>query len=151
VSASVRAALALALLAAGCVDVHRCHDPVAWRVCDGEHAQPGAGGTPPTIEALVLPTCANLDAPTVSGELHVSDPDGDAQRVLATLSASARLAETETQLDDAGRRGNDWQGTWAFTPTQMQRQQGSYRLRVKVTDRAGNQSAPLCSDFALIE
>jgi hypothetical protein len=144
--------LVLLLATAGCLDVHRCHDPVAWRVCDGETAQPGASGTAPSIVALVLPTCANLDAPTVSGELHVSDPDGDAQLVKTTLYAGARLGATETPLPDAGRSGNDWSGGYTLAgPMQQQRQEATYRVRLEVTDRAGNQSAPVCSEFSLID
>jgi hypothetical protein len=141
----------LALPTFGCVDVHRCHDPVPWRVCDGETAQPGASGAPPSILALVLPTCANLDGPTVTGTLHVTDPDSDAQLVKLTVFSGARLSESEAALDDASRTTTDWEGTYALSLPTTQRREASYQLRLKVTDRAGNQSAPLCSTFTLLD
>jgi hypothetical protein len=100
---------------------------------------------------LLLPTCANFDQATVSGPLQVSDPDGDAQLVKLTLAAGARLSESELPLDDAGRSGNDWQGSYELTVSSPDRQQATYQVRLKVTDRAGNQSVPLCSDFSVID
>ncbi len=144
-------AAAAGLALTGCVDVHRCHDPVAWRVCDGEAAQPGASGAAPAIVALLLPTCANVDAPTVRGALHVSDPDGDAQLVKVALFAGARVDESEVPLDDAGRAGNDWEGTYELSFAMQMRQEKTYQVRLKVTDRAGNQSAPLCAAFSIID
>jgi hypothetical protein len=150
-AARFAAAAVMAVAVAGCVDVHRCHDPVAWRVCDGESAQPGASGAAPAIVALVLPTCANVNAPTVSGVLHISDADGDAQLVKMSLFAGTRIAESELPLDDAGRTGNDWEGTYELAPPVQMRQATTYQVRLKVTDRAGNQSAPLCAAFSIID
>jgi hypothetical protein len=81
----------------------------------------------------------------------VSDADGDAQLVKLTLSAGARLSESELALDDGGRSGNDWQGSYELTVSSQDRQQTTYQVRLKVTDRAGNQSAPFCSDFSMID
>ena len=60
--------------------------------------------------AAELPTCAYLDSPTVTGSLHVSDPDGDAQVIKAALYTGPHNNEADIQLDDAGRSGNDWTG-----------------------------------------
>jgi hypothetical protein len=138
---------------AACVDTNKCHMPSDWKPCSGEMAQPGAGGTPPTIVSLSMPTCAYVDTPSASGALHVSDPEGDAQVVKATFYAGARVNESEVQLPDAGRSGNDWTGMLTLTvPGTMQVQMPrSLDVRIKVTDRAGNQSAPVCNTFSLVQ
>src|SRR5512146_2238048 len=134
-----------ALVAAGCVDTTQCPLAVDWNPCPGEPAQAGASGTPPSIVQLSLPTCAFLDAPTVTGTLRVTDPDGDAQIVKATLYSGMRVNEDELQLDDAGRSGNDWSGGLVVA---LQSggggmvMEGSDDVVVKVTDRAGAQSVP---------
>ena len=73
-------ALAAALLAGGCVS-SKCHTPTVWKPCGGDSAEPGDTGTPPSIVALSAPTCVDLDSPTTSATLHVTDPDGDAQTI----------------------------------------------------------------------
>jgi hypothetical protein len=140
-------------LSVACVDTSKCHQATAWKPCPGEAAQPGASGTPPTIVSLSLPTCAYLAAPAASGELHVSDPDGDAQVVKGSFYAGPRVDESELQLSDGGRAGNEWMGalTLAVPGTMPTRQPLSYDVRIKVTDRAGNQSAPVCNTFSLVQ
>ena len=142
-----------ALVAAGCVDTKQCHLAVDWKPCPGEPAQAGASGTPPSIVQLSLPTCAFLDAPTVTGTLRVTDPDGDAQVVKATLYTGMRANEDELQLDDAGRSGNDWSGGLVVA---LQSSGGGMAMEssddvvIKVTDRAGAQSVPFCNSIALV-
>ena len=149
------AALAVLGAAAGCVDTTRCHTAVDWKPCAGETAEPGASGTPPQIVELSLPTCASVDAPTVSGTLHVTDADGDAQVLkVALTSGGMRSDETELELDDAGRSGNDWSGSFSLMVTGSMGgmvMQGSDDVRVKVTDRAGGQSLPLCNTIAIVQ
>lgn len=142
-----------ALSAAGCVDTKACHNATAWKPCSGETAQPGDSGTPPTIVDLVLPTCVDLTSPTVMGTLHVTDPDGDAQVAKATFYSGVRNNESEFQLDDAERSGNDWQGNFALVitgPNGGMLMQGTDDVRVKVTDRAGGQSAPFCNSISVL-
>src|SRR3954463_16246123 len=87
--------------AAGCVDTTKCHMAVEWKACPGEAAQAGASGTPPTIVELSLPTCVSINAPTVTGTLRATDPDGDAQVIKATLYIGMRNSEDEAQLADS--------------------------------------------------
>src|SRR5215471_12773446 len=87
--------------------------PSNWKPCSGQPAEPGASGTPPSITQLSLPTCATINSPLVTGTLSVTDPDGDAQVLKATFFTGARNNEDEVQLDDAGRSGNDWSGSFA--------------------------------------
>jgi hypothetical protein len=150
--AEVLAAL-VALVAAGCVDTsHRCHSPVAWKRCAGASAQAGASGTPPVIASLTLPTCAFLETPSATGTLAVDDPDGDAQTVKASFYLGARVNESEFQLDDPGRSGGGWNGSVVLSVPGVMQAMGelTYDVRVKVTDRAGNQSAPVCNTFSLL-
>ena len=53
---------------------------------------------------------------------------------------------------DAGRSGTDWTGPITVAiPTQMMAMaQSSYDVRIKVTDRAGGQSAPFCDSITLM-
>jgi hypothetical protein len=149
---SVLAPLA-SLALVGCVDTRTCHTASAWKPCPGQTAQPGASGTPPTIVALSLPTCAYLDTPQVMGMLHVSDPDGDAQVVKATFFTGARSNESEVQLPDSGRSGNEWSGTLSLTlvgGNGGMLMEGSNDVVVKVTDRAGGQSVPFCNSIAVV-
>lgn len=142
-----------ALALAGCVDSARCKLPSDWQPCAGAAAQPGASGTPPTILRLSLPTCAFVASPTVSGTLEVSDPDGDAQTFKATFSVGVRTDESEVQLPDVGRSGNDWSGSAQLTVMPAgggAAGEGSYDVRAKVTDRAGGQSAPRCGTLTLL-
>jgi len=139
---------------AGCVDTKQCHMAIDWKPCPGQAAQPGASGSPPMIVELSLPTCAFVDAPTVKGTLHVSDPDGDAQVLKATLYVGMRNSEDEIELDDAGRTGNDWNGTIAVglaAAGGTMVMEGSNDVVVKVTDRAGAQSVPYCNTIALVK
>ncbi len=145
-------ALAVALAGAGCVD-GKCHAPTAWKPC-GDPAEPGASGTPPTIVSLEVPTCAYLDSPSVTASLQVTDPDGDAQTVKVTFfNGGVRASETELELDDAERNGNDWSGSFGLLVMGSgggMPMLGSDDVRVKVTDRAGGQSAPFCSSVAIV-
>ena len=140
--------LATALLVSGCVDATACHMATDWKPCAGVAAQPGAGGTPPSIVQLTLPTCAFLDSPTVAGMLHVTDPDSDAQVVDATFSAGPRINVSEVQLPDAGRAGTEWTGTLGLKSTAMS--EGTYDVRIKITDLAGNQSQPYCGTLTML-
>lgn len=145
--------LAAALCVSGCVDTKACHTATVWKPCAGETAEPGASGTPPSIGDLELPTCAYLDAPTVTGSLHVSDPDGDAQVVKATFYQGARNNESEVELDDAGRSGDDWSGTFAITIVGSMGgmvMESTDDARIKVTDLAGGQSVPFCNSIAIV-
>ncbi len=147
------AALAAAFIAAGCADSAACHMPTAWKPCAGEVAQPGASGSPPSIVDLSLPTCAYLDAPLVTGTMRVTDPDGDAQVLKATFFTGTRNNESELQLDDADRSGNDWSGTFSVVIVGASGgmvMEGSDDVRIKVTDRAGAQSVPYCSSIAIV-
>jgi hypothetical protein len=152
-SLSTLAAAAALLGAAGCVDTKACHNAIVWKPCAGEAAEAGASGTPPSITDLELPTCAYLDSPTVSGTLEVTDPDGDAQVAKATFAQGVRTNESEAELDDAERSGNDWSGPFAVVVVGSSGgmlMEGTYDARVKVTDRAGGQSVPFCNSIALV-
>ena len=142
-----------AVAAAGCVDTTRCKMPVAWKPCSGQPAQAGASGSPPSIVELSLPTCATVDAPLVTGSLHATDPDGDAQLLKVTFFSGARDNEDEVLLDDANRSGNDWSGAFGVA---IQGANGSMLMEssvdvvMKVTDRAGAQSVPFCNTVSII-
>jgi len=139
--------------AAGCVDTSsRCHTPATWKPCPGAAAEPGAGGTPPTIVLLSLPTCAYLETPSAAGMLHVTDPEADAQVVKASFYAGGRVNEAELQLDDAHRSAADWSGGLSIGAPDAMANGGerTFDVRIKVADRAGNQSAPMCNTFSLI-
>jgi len=148
------ATAAAALLAAGCVDTKACHNPTAWKPCSGATAEPGASGSPPAIVGLQMPTCADLDAPTASMSLSVTDPDGDAQVMIATLyTGGVRNTSAEVALDDAERSGNDWNGTIDLVISGAMGamlMEGSSDVRIKVTDRQGGQSAPFCDSIAIV-
>lgn len=127
--------------------------PVEWKPCPGESAEPGASGSPPMIVELSLPTCAYLDSPTVKGTLRASDQDGDVQILKATFYAGMHINESELQLDDAGRSGNDWAGTFSVVvagSTGGMVMEGSDDVRMKVTDRGGAQSAPFCNTISIV-
>lgn len=138
-----------ALALAGCVDTTACHMATDWKPCAGEKAQPGAGGTPPSIVALSLPTCAFLDSPTVIGTLHVTDPESDAQTLDATFSAGPRINVSQVQLPDSGRAGTEWSGPLALTS--QAKSEGTYDVRIKITDVGGNQSLPYCGTLTLLK
>lgn len=145
--------LAAVLAAAGCVDTKTCHLPSAWKPCAGQVAQPGASGTPPSIVDLSAPTCASVDAPMVMGTLQATDPDGDAQVLKATSSqGGVRTMESELELDDASRSGNDWSGnfTLVLSMSSGMLMESSIDVVMKVTDRAGAQSVPYCNTIALV-
>ncbi len=146
--------LTLAALA-GCVDTTHCHMATDWKPCAGEVAQPGASGTPPGIVELSLPTCAYLDDPTLSGTLHVTDPDGDAQTVKAAFYAGMRLDEVDVTLPDSGRSGTEWTGTVVLSTVAnggtAPMMQETDDVIIKVTDRAGGQSVPFCGSFSLVQ
>ncbi|MGZ3442712.1 MAG: hypothetical protein ACXVDD_24490, partial [Polyangia bacterium] len=146
------AVLAAALAAAGCVDTKACHEPTAWKPCAGEAAQPGASGTPPSIVALSLPTCAYKDAPLVSGTVQINDPDGDMQVLKATSFQGARTNESELQLDDARRSGSDWSGSFEMAVGSMSGtlMEGDISVVMKVSDRAGAQSVPYCNTITVV-
>jgi hypothetical protein len=147
------AMLAAALAVAGCVDTKTCHVPSAWKPCAGETAEPGASGTPPSIVELSLPTCAYLTAPLVTGTLHATDPDGDVQVLKATSFQGARTMESELELDDLDRSGNDWSGDFTISVTMSSGttpMESSVDVVMKVTDRAGAQSVPFCNTIALV-
>jgi hypothetical protein len=146
-------ASAVVLVAAGCVDQSKCHMPSDWKPCAGQTAQPGASGTPPMIVQLSLPTCAYLDSPLVTGTLRVDDPDADQQVLKATFFTGARNNEDELQLDDAGRSGNEWSGNLSVVLQGAMGgmlMEGSDDVVMKVTDRAGGQSAPFCNSIAIV-
>src|SRR5205823_11452500 len=108
---------------------------------------------PPTIVQLSIPTCAYLSAPSVTGSLHVTDPDGDAQVLKFALYTGMHNNEAELQLDDAGRSGNDWTGEFTFALSGASGgmlMEGSSDIRAKVTDRAGAQSVPFCNSVAIV-
>jgi hypothetical protein len=147
------AASVLAFAAGGCVDTSKCHTPTDWKPCAGQTAQAGASGSPPMIVQLSLPTCAYLDTPLVTGTLRVDDPDADQQVVKATFFTGMRNNENELELDDAGRSGNEWSGNFSVV---LQGggggmlMEGSDDVVIKVTDRAGAQSAPFCNSIAIV-
>jgi hypothetical protein len=147
------AASAVLVAAAGCVDQSKCHTPSDWKPCEGQTAQPGASGLPPMIVQLSLPTCAYLDSPTVTGTLRVDDPDADQQVLKATFYTGMRNNEDELQLDDAERSGNEWSGSFSVVlqgAGGAMLMEGSDDVIMKVTDRAGGQSAPFCNSIAIV-
>jgi hypothetical protein len=147
------AMLAAALTAAGCVDTKTCHQPSAWKACAGEPAQPGASGSPPSIVELSVVTCTYKDAPLVSGTLHVTDPDGDAQVLKVTSIQGVRTNESEVQLDDLDRNGNEWSGSFDIQTVSQSSgmlMEGDIDVVMKVTDRAGAQSVPFCNTIAIV-
>jgi hypothetical protein len=97
----------------------------------------GASGTPPTIASLVMPTCAYTSDPEVSGTLMYMDPDGDAQTVKVSLYVGPRQSESEFTLPAMGT-------SVPMTVAIPMAAEGGYDVRVKVTDRQGGQSAPVC-------
>jgi hypothetical protein len=145
-------ALAVALAGAGCVD-GKCHNATAWKPC-GDPAEPGASGTPPSIVSLAAPSCAYLDSPSLTVSLHVTDPDADAQTIkISFFNGGVRAGESELELDDAERDGNDWSGSFGLGIAGAgggMPMLGSDDVRVKVTDRAGGQSAPFCNSIAIV-
>jgi hypothetical protein len=148
-------ALAALLCAAGCVDTNKCHMATAWLPCAGETAQPGASGTPPTIVELALPTCGFVDSPTVTGTIHVSDPDADSQLVKITFFAGKRVNEIELPIAAANAAMTDWSdalsvAVGAESGGGGMSTEGTFDVRIKVTDRAGNQSQPYCGSIALL-
>ncbi len=144
-----------ALVAAGCVDTKQCHMAVDWKPCPGQPAQAGASGSPPSIVELSLPTCATVAAPLVNGTVHITDPDGDAQVLKATFfTGGMRNNEDELQLDDAGRSGNDWSGSFGVVLQGAgggMVMEGSDDVVMKVTDRAGAQSVPFCNTISILQ
>jgi hypothetical protein len=149
----VRLALfAAALCLAACVDTKTCHMPSQWKPCAGQSAQPGASGAPPSIVELSIPTCAYKDAPIVSGTARISDPDGDAQVLKATSFQGMRNAESELELDDVRRSGNDWAGDFAVAVAGMDTMlmEGDIDVVMKVADRAGAQSVPYCNTVSIV-
>jgi hypothetical protein len=88
------------------------------------------------------------------GSLHVSDPDGDAQLIRAAIyTGGTRGNEVDIELDDAGRSGSEWTGQVTLTISSGSGgmlMEGTSDVRVKVTDRAGAQSAPFCNSIALV-
>ena len=147
-------ALVVAGAAAGCVDTKTCHNAVDWKPCAGQVAEPGASGSPPEIVQLSAATCAYLTAPSVAATLHVTDVDGDAQVIKATITTGGmRADESELELDDAERNGNDWSGGFTIAVTGSaggMPMQSSSDVSIKVTDRAGAQSIPFCNSIALV-
>ena len=131
------------LVAAGCVDSVRCHAPSPWPACTGETSEPGASGTPPSITSLMMPTCAYVSEPAVTGNLQVADPDGDAQTVKASLYVGPRLSESEVTLPASVT------APVPLTLVVPMASEGAYDVRVKVVDRAGGQSAPVCNTLTL--
>jgi hypothetical protein len=134
-------------IVAGCVDTAKCHAPVAWQPCADGTAEPGASGTPPTISSLMLPTCAFVDSPAVSGSITVSDPDGDAALIKSSLYQGVRLLETEAMLPAMPMNNYAGMLTIAFSMAKV----GAYDVRIKATDRAGGQSAPLCNTITILQ
>jgi hypothetical protein len=149
----VRVLLLAALILAGCIDTKKCHDPTAWKVCAGESAQPGGGGTPPAILELTLPTCTFAEEPTVVGTMHATDPDGDVQVIKATFAVGPRINESEVFLPDAGRAGTEWSGAVgiAVMTSGGTVSEGTRDVRVKVTDAAGAQSVPYCNTLTVVK
>jgi hypothetical protein len=148
-----RACLVLPLFSLGCVDLGKCYMPTYWKPCPGETAQLGSSGSPPTIVELALPTCTSINAPTLQGTLHVTDPDGDAQVLKATFTAGSRLNESEAQLSDLNRSGSEWSGGVAIVVTSTggsTPMESTDEVRMKVTDVQGGQSVPFCDTLSLV-
>jgi len=64
-----------------------------------------------------------------------------------------RNNENELELDDAGRSGNEWSGNFSVVAVAVERRmlmEGSDDVVIKVTDRAGAQSAPFCNSIAIV-
>ena len=146
--------LVAALAATGCVS-SKCHAPTAWKPCSGDSAEPGASGTPPSIVSLDAPTCVYVDSPSMAAAVQVTDPDGDAQVIKVTFfNGGVRASESDIELDDAERSGNDWSGNLELLVSGAaggMPMPGSDDVRLKVTDRAGGQSVPYCSTVALVQ
>jgi hypothetical protein len=149
----VRSAVIAALLVAGCLDTTKCKLPSAWKPCAGENAQPGASGTPPGIASLTLPTCAYVETPTVTGTIHVVDPDADTTLVKASFYIGMRVDEVEVPVPAADAASADWTDTIDVTVMNSggTLTEGSRDVRLKITDRAGNQSVPYCNTLSLIK
>ncbi|MDB4970408.1 MAG: hypothetical protein JWN44_6097 [Myxococcales bacterium] len=137
----------------GCIDTKTCHNPTAWKLCPGESAQPGGGGAPPSIVELALPTCTYAEDATVLGTMRVTDPDGDAAVVKATFFIGARVNESEIALPDSGRAGNEWSGPLGvqIMSNGGAASEGTRDVKLKVTDRAGAQSAPYCNTLTVVK
>ena len=139
--------LAIGLLVGGCVDAVKCHAPEPWPACAGAPAEPGATGMPPAITSLMMPSCAYVASPAVSGTIAIADPDGDTALIKTSLYLGARLSETETMLPL--QTAKDFSGT--FVVVVPMAAPGAYDVRVKAVDRAGGQSAPLCNTVTILQ
>jgi hypothetical protein len=149
----VRSAVLFALLFTGCLDTAKCKQPSAWKPCTGENAQPGASGTPPGIVSLTMPTCAYVESPTVTGTIHVVDPDADTTLVKASFYIGPRIDEVDVPIPVADAVSADWTDSISVTVVSSggTLSEGSRDVRLKVTDHAGNQSVPYCNSMALIK
>jgi hypothetical protein len=146
-------ALVAAAAAAGCVDTRVCHTPSPWKVCAGTSAQPGASGTPPAILELSVATCAYKASPAVMGSMRATDPDGDVQVLKATSFQGVRTHESELLLDDGGRSGNDWSGSFTLAVVDSgsgMLMEGTTDVVMKAADRAGAQSVPYCNSITIV-
>ena len=141
------------MLLAGCLDTNKCKMPSNWSPCAGETVEPGASGTPPGIASLTLPTCAFVENPSVSGPIHVVDPDADTTTLKASFYIGARVDETDVPIPGTDAASADWTDTISITVSDASGgtlMPGSRDVRIKITDRAGNQSIPYCGTLALI-
>ncbi len=135
--------LALAILLVGCTPGPACHNPSAWRAC-GDFAQAGSTGTPPSLDAVLLPTCAYVSDPVLRGEIDASDEDGDIARIRVSFYVGPRLDEADYPVSRTGSLANDAAITLGGAKI------GSVDVRLKVTDSEGGQSASACQSVALV-
>lgn len=137
-------------LLGGCVDLNKCGLQQTWKPCAGETSEPGASGSPPSIVSFVMPTCAYVDAPVLTGTLNVSDADSDEQVAhVTTFQGGVRLAEADTVLDPSLLSGMNWSGPVLLTVAGSS--PASFDVRVKVDDVAGGQSQPVCNTVSLVQ
>lgn len=150
----VRILAIAALVAAGCIDTAKCKQPSEWKPCAGESAQPGASGTPPRIVSLSMPTCAYVESPTVSGSIHVVDPDADTTTLKASFYVGPRVDEVDVPVPAADAALADWTDSIFVTVTSSGSgtvSEGTRDVRLKITDRAGGQSLPYCNTLTLVK
>lgn len=143
-----------ALLLAGCLDTTKCKMPSSWTPCAGQTAQPGASGTPPAITSLSLPTCAYVENPMVAGPIHVVDPDADTMTLKASFYIGQRVNEVDVPVPFNDAASADWIDTVAIKVVESggggKLSEGTREVRLKITDKAGNQSVPYCGSLSLI-
>ncbi len=92
----------------------------------------------------MLPTCAYVDTPEITGTLTASDVDGDLALAKVSFYVGTRIDESEVTVT-----GMNYSGPLSLTFSETE--EGSIDVRIKVTDAAGAQSASRCNTVRLVK